>query len=291
MAPAQAPHAPAPLGEVIDTDPEIARPGAPVVLLHGWTGSKEDFLPVLDALAADRRVLVPDLPGHGSCPPAPDGDYGLSAHVRWVLDLLADRGVDGEVHVVGHSHGGLVAQRLAYAAAHRIASMVLIGTGLGSLGDESRADVVRIATTARDVGVEAAWAASEAMGGEGQPDPRLEFLRRRFLAMRPEAVVGVAANLLTTMPLGAFLRGIDFPVLVCHGEGDAAWRPHEQRLLADRIAGARYAVVPDALHSPAVENPEGLLDLLRPFLAEADHLDEPLPDDAPPDDAPPDDPA
>lgn len=254
--------------DVIDVDPGTGRP--PVVLLHGWTGSKEDFLPVIDALAADRRVLVPDLPGHGTSPPAPDGDYGLSAHVGWVLQLLADRGVAGEVHILGHSHGGLVAQRVAYFAAHRIASLVLVGTGLGALGDESRESVVRIARIARAEGVEAAWAATEALDEGEPPDPRQAFVRRRFLQMRPEAIVGVAANLVTAMPLGAFLRGIDFPVLVCHGAGDVAWLPHEQRRLAQRIAGARYAVVPDALHSPAVENPTGLLGLVRPFLADAD---------------------
>jgi pimeloyl-ACP methyl ester carboxylesterase len=266
-------HRPTPEGEVLDRGP-LAGAGAagpPVLLLHGWTGSKEDFLPVVDGLAEDRRVLVPDLPGHGSCPPPVDGDYGLAAHVRWVLGLLADLGVDGDLHLLGHSHGGLVAQRIAYAAAHRIASLALVGSGLGALGDDAREQVVAIATTARDHGVEAAWAVAQGQAPvDGAPDPRAAFIRRRFLAMPPEAVLGVGANLVTAAPLGAFLRGIDFPVLVCHGEGDSAWLPHEQRLLARRIAGARYAVVPDALHSPAVENPAAFLALLRPFLADAD---------------------
>ena len=48
--------------------PGPADAGPPVVLLHGWTGSKEDFSAVVDALSADRRVLVPDLPGQGDTP-------------------------------------------------------------------------------------------------------------------------------------------------------------------------------------------------------------------------------
>jgi pimeloyl-ACP methyl ester carboxylesterase len=252
-------------GDVLDLDPGSG--AIPLLLLHGWTGSKEDFAPVVERLAAARRVLVPDLPGHGSCPPAADGDYSLGAHVRWLLDLLADRGVRGDVHVLGHSHGGLVAQRLAAAAAHRVTSLALVGTGLGAVGDATRAEVVAVARAARDRGVEAAWATSLAQGDGGPPDP---VVRARFLAMPAEAIVGVARNVVVSEPLGAFLRGVDFPVLVCHGEDDTAWTPAEQQLLARRIAGARYAIIPDAQHCPATENPEGLLALLEPFLVDAD---------------------
>ena len=39
--------------------------GRPLVLLHGGLGSGEMFGPVLDALAAERRVIAPDRQGHG----------------------------------------------------------------------------------------------------------------------------------------------------------------------------------------------------------------------------------
>lgn len=248
--------------------PGGAGASTPVLLVHGWTGSAEDFAPIIPSLAADRRVLVPDLPGHGGAPPPPDGDWSLRAHVEWLLELLDDRGVD-QVHVVGHSHGGLVAQHLTAAAAHRVASLVLIGTGVGSVGEEMADTVRRVVRTAVEAGAEAAWQQiidpDDATG-----DPRAAFVRDRFLAMPVEAIAGVGRNLLLAEPLVAFLRGIDVPVLVCHGEGDRTWRPHEQRLLARTAAGARYHVIPDALHSPAQENPDGLLDVIRPFLAAAD---------------------
>ncbi|HUG85202.1 MAG TPA: alpha/beta hydrolase, partial [Euzebya sp.] len=178
-------------------------------------------------------------------------------------------------------HGGLVAQRAAWAMAHRIASMTLIGSGAGALGDDSREMVVRVATAAGTEGMAAAWRAAQgpvaqAPEQQGAPDSpvgeprRATFERDRFMAMSPEAVIGGARNLVTAMPLGAFLRGIDFPVLVCHGDDDTTWLPHEQRLLARRIAGARYRVIPDAVHAPALENPEGLLAELLPFLESAD---------------------
>ncbi|CAN5359672.1 alpha/beta hydrolase [soil metagenome] len=255
----------------IDTGEGSGPGGLPVLLLHGWTGSKEDFAAVIPRLADRRRVLAPDLPGHGAAPPAADGDYSLAAHVGVVRALLDRAGIDA-FHMVAHSHGGLIAQRVAYVMAQRVGSMTLIGSGLGALGDASREMVVRVAIAARDRGMSAAWAEvrGEHGGPGGEESPHDAFVRKRFLSMPPAAVVGVASNLVTAMPLGAFLHGIDFPVLVCHGEGDDTWLPHEQQLLARRIAGAAYRVIPDALHSPAVENPDGLMADLEPFLAAAD---------------------
>ena len=44
---------------------ELLGSGRPLVLLHGGLGSGEMFGPVLDALAAGHRVVLPDLQGHG----------------------------------------------------------------------------------------------------------------------------------------------------------------------------------------------------------------------------------
>lgn len=54
------------------------------------------------------------------------------------------------------------------------------------------------------------------------------------------------------------------PILVVHGESDDAWSPATQRDMANRL-GAQYAVVPDAAHSAAVENPEALVEALISF--------------------------
>lgn len=244
----------------------------PLVLVHGWTGSKEDFDPVLEVLSAERRVVAPDLPGHGGTPTpagATAADHDVATTARWVVALLDALDL-GEVHLLGHSLGGLVAQRVAYLASERLASLTLVGSGIGAVGEATADRILRVALTARDEGMDAAWAVVVDGADGGGGDPREAFVRRRFLAMDPEVVLGGARALTTAAPLGAFLRGIDLPVLVCHGEGDEAWLPHEQRLAARTIAGAVYRVVPDAMHSPAVENPRGLLDVLVPFLRRAD---------------------
>lgn len=54
------------------------------------------------------------------------------------------------------------------------------------------------------------------------------------------------------------------PVLVTHGDDDDAWPPSVQRKMARRL-GAEYVVIPDAAHSPAVENPAATVRALLRF--------------------------
>jgi pimeloyl-ACP methyl ester carboxylesterase len=250
-------------------------PGQPLLLVHGFTGSKEDFDPVLSRLGETRPVIAVDLPGHMDSPgPDDPAAYGLGALATWLL-RLADALDLRDFHLLGHSLGGLVVQRVAAMASQRLHSMILMDTGMGALREEAAEVVTRMAVAARDEGMEAAWE-------EGQrrpprvhtpsPNPEREvFSRRRFLALNPAGLIGEARGLIGAAPLGAFLRGIDIPVLVIHGEHDDAWIPSEQALLARTVSGARYVVVPDAVHSPQLENAEYWLKAVTTFLADAEN--------------------
>ncbi|HVM21442.1 MAG TPA: alpha/beta fold hydrolase [Egibacteraceae bacterium] len=249
-------------------------PGRPLLLVHGYTGSKEDFEPVLRGLGERRRVIAVDLPGHGGSPGSDDpGAYALGPTSAWVLAFADSVGLD-DFHLLGHSMGGLVVQRVAAAASQRLLSLTLMATGMGAVRDEAAEHLTRMALAARDHGVEAAWAAGQQRPPraiEPPTDPaRDAFVRRRFRALSPAALVGGARNLVGAAPLGAFLRGIDVPVLVIHGEHDDAWLPSEQAELARITRGARYVVVPDAVHSPQLENAEYWLKAVTSFLDDAE---------------------
>src|SRR3712207_3054727 len=87
--------------------------GVPLLAVHGFTGSKEDFSPVLEPLADNRRVIAVDLPGHGNSE-GPDDPAActLAPTAAWVLRFADAVGLD-EFHLLGHSIGGLIAQRVA----------------------------------------------------------------------------------------------------------------------------------------------------------------------------------
>lgn len=236
-------------GRAVAYDEAGSGPGAPLLLLHGFTGGRDDFSAVLAGLAEHRRAVAVDLPGHGDSQGSDDpGDYALPVLGGWVLRLAGALDL-GDFHLLGHSMGGLVAQRVAASASQRLRSLVLADTGLGALREEAAERVVRIALAARD-------------GGAGAPEPSR--------GPRPAAVVGGARILTGAEPVGAFLRGIDIPVLVVHGEGEEHWSTTEQHLLASTVAGAQRVVIPGAGHCPQRDSPEAWVAVVAGFLRAAE---------------------
>lgn len=101
--------------------------GPPLLLLHGFTGSKENWLPVIGALAEDFHVIAPDLPGWGygaALPPPPP--YGYRADAAR-LEMFAEALWPGRrFDLVGHSMGGGVAAVLAGDSPSKVQRLVLM---------------------------------------------------------------------------------------------------------------------------------------------------------------------
>lgn len=90
------------------------RAGAPtLVLVHGYTGSKENWYRLAEALGRRYRLVIPDLPGWGESERKAGADYGYAAQAA-NLAAFIDKIADGPVVLIGHSMGGGV---VAVAAA------------------------------------------------------------------------------------------------------------------------------------------------------------------------------
>ncbi|HUP22447.1 MAG TPA: alpha/beta fold hydrolase [Thermoanaerobaculia bacterium] len=96
----------------------------PVLLLHGSPGSADDFRTLGPALARDRRVIAPDLPGFGASERAVP-DYSVLAHAGYALQLLEKLDIE-RCHVLGFSMGGGVALELWGLAPERVASLTML---------------------------------------------------------------------------------------------------------------------------------------------------------------------
>lgn len=101
--------------------------GAPVLLLHGFTGSKENYLPLLAKLEHASRVIVPDLPGWGESSRRELSDYGIAAQVERLERFLDAQRIE-RVHLVGHSMGGHIAGVFAALHPERVATLALVDT-------------------------------------------------------------------------------------------------------------------------------------------------------------------
>lgn len=81
--------------------------GPLIVLVHGYTGSKENWLPVMRGLAENHRVIAVDLPGWGESAPEPGADYGPLAQSRRLAAFLQAQQRPVAL-LVGHSMGGMI---------------------------------------------------------------------------------------------------------------------------------------------------------------------------------------
>lgn len=191
--------------------------GTPLVLLHGSPGSGDDLAGLGRRLAADRRVIAPDLPGFGASQ-RDVADYSARAHAGYVLALADRLGIE-RFHAVGFSLGGAVALEIYDRAPERIASLTLLS-----------------ATAVQELELLGDYRLNHALHGAQLAAVRLVRELVPHFGTLDRAFFGVpyARNFYDTdqRPLRGVLERFEPPALVVHGEHDplvpvaAAWEHH-----------------------------------------------------------------
>jgi pimeloyl-ACP methyl ester carboxylesterase len=233
-----------------------------VLLVPGWTGSKEDFLPVLPLLAAS-GYDVRAYDHAGQYESEAGGDYSLESFARDALRLAR---IDGDrTHVLGHSFGGLVAQQAAVIAPEQLLTLSLLCTGPGALGDSDIRPLKKLVTAIGRVPLLQLHEIREQ--GIKRPAQITKFLAKRFTSNDPRSLRAITQHLIDAPDVVDDVATTGVPIWVGRGADDDAWPHADQASMADRL-GTRVHVVAGAAHSPAVENPSGLVDAWLPFLAE-----------------------
>lgn len=113
------------------------------LLLHGFVGSSEDFVPLRSALGNPESVYAPDWPGHGTRSGLREReDYSLEAHLRIIDDALAGLR-PGPVTLVGYSMGGRILQHWLASRSPKLPTgsrVALVSTSPGITGEAERAN-------------------------------------------------------------------------------------------------------------------------------------------------------
>jgi pimeloyl-ACP methyl ester carboxylesterase len=264
------------------------------LLVPGYTGSKEDFIAILDLLAdGSRQVFAIDMRGQFETAGTRDPDGYAAAALG--ADILAIMHETGARHLAGHSYGGLIGREAALAEGGAgFASFTLMSSGPAALtgprARELRAMLAALGLADEpgagpppesadlQAGIAEVWRVHlepQAVAA-GVPAPIVAFLARRMLANDPSGLVLMARHMLAAPDRTAELAQLDLPVLVIYGEDDNAWSPAAQERMAQRL-GARRLCIPAAMHSPAVEAPATTASALTQFwdAAEAPPLPRP----------------
>ncbi|MCC0096146.1 alpha/beta hydrolase [Streptomyces flavotricini] len=240
------------------------------LLVPGFTGSKEDFIGLLEPLAAaGYRVVAVDGRGqHESPGPREESAYALEELAQDVLAQAAAVG-GGPVHLVGHSLGGLISRAAVLRDAAPFASLTLMSSGPAAIAEDQqeRTKLLVAALEAMRDDMPGVWTAMRSFDPEDTvPDaPELaDFLRERWLATVPEQLIATGRILVSEPDRVDELSSVELPKLVLSGEVDYAWPVPLMDEMTRRLGAARV-VVGGAEHSPNAENPQVTAGALASF--------------------------
>jgi pimeloyl-ACP methyl ester carboxylesterase len=256
----------------VDDRGEQAEDAVPLVLVHGFTGGRVDFADVIDALAEDRRVVTWDHRGHADSTNTGDpATYTFDQLAADMAGVLAELGINA-FHLLGHSMGGVVAQRYVLAHPEQVRSLVLMDTAGAAMRGIPPELIEATVAKGRAEGMAAVAETMRQMLAaapmpEGSRDRILERLVHKLSKMDVEAfdALGRALGEYPSMleRLGA---EVTVPVTVIVGADDVGLRPAADAL-HEAIPGSSLVVIPYAAHSPQDENPAAWLAALRTHLA------------------------
>lgn len=243
--------------------------GTPLVFVNPLGTDLRIWDDIVEPLSEQYRIVRYDKRGHGLSD-TPSGPLSIRDHANDLLGLLDHLEIP-EATLVASSIGGMIA--LDFAAHHPQRVQALI------LGD-----------TAAKIGTHEYW--NERMDNirqKGMPAMAEVILLRWFAAdfrqKHPAAYQGYENLLIRTdldgylascaairdADLRGVLSGIACPTLVLCGVDDSATPPDLVRQLADALNDSRFLLIPDAGHTPSVENPVALAKAITDFLQEVDH--------------------
>jgi pimeloyl-ACP methyl ester carboxylesterase len=259
--------------------------GPPLLLVHGLMTSSYSWRYVMDDLARDHRVIVPDLPGAGRSD-KPDVAYGSVALARFVLELQAALGLRG-CAAVGNSMGGFVCMRAAlldggafarlcnlhspgapsgrYTALH--AALSLPGAR-GLLSWWIRRRPLRWAHANvhyYDESLKSLEEASEYGDPLATREGATAFIHYLHDTFAPADLAAFVHDLRTRRDLG---QAFPTPLLLLYSRQDPLVLPAIGAELAALVPGARLEWLEDTSHFAHVDTPEAVLASLRAFLGE-----------------------
>ena len=227
--------------------------GPQILVLHGGDGPVDRF-PFVDRLAEQFEIIQPVHPGFAGTP-IPEHFDNLQDLIFLYLDLIDHLNLSDAI-LMGFSMGGWAAAEIAAINTRRFSKLVLVdsvGIKVGGRFDRDIADV--FATSAAELTGLSWHDPSKARDPSAMTDEELQT----FASDR------IAHGLYTWEPymhnpkLPYRLHRIDIPTLLIWGAVDGVVTPRYGEAFRDMIPGASMVVIPDAAHSPHVEQPEAFV--------------------------------
>ncbi|GAB2869197.1 alpha/beta fold hydrolase [Pseudoduganella ginsengisoli] len=232
--------------------------GAPLVLIHGFAGDKDNFTRIARYLTPHYRVIIPDLPGFGDAGRDPRASYLMADQARRLAALL-DQVAPGPVHIGGNSMGGFIAGQFAAMYPERAASLWLLDAA-GTEASHS-SDILKHydATGEMPLLVKKEEDFHALIAACTDKEPFLPHSVRVLLGRRGAADFALHTALLKQMKEAPLLQPqpayAAIPALIVWGEQDRILHPDGAAAFAALFPNSRTIMMPGVGHLPMVEKP------------------------------------
>ncbi len=248
--------------------------GASLVLLHGWGMHSGIWHGLVEQLQDRYRLYCIDLPGHGRSP-FDSQQASLPAMAEALHDAITGDSLDGPVHLLGWSLGGMLAVQYTACFPARVASLTLIASNLSfSRRDDwpHAMDPEVLADFARQLQRDAPQTLQHFLGLQvlAQPGARqtLHVLREQLRSEVPPSEPALLAGLriLQAADLRPLATEIRQPVLLLGGKGDRLVPPAALENMQALLANARTRMIANSGHAPFIARPDECARQIRSFI-------------------------
>ena len=243
--------------------------GTPVVLIHGYTDSARDWVPLIPYLAPRLRLILVDIRGHGRSA-KPECCY-TRADFAYDIKLLLDALHVERADIVGHSLGSIIAQTFAELWPERTGRVVLISSSGGRRpGAAPRAAKFDYAAAIRQLKepidpdskfmIEWWWSPTPV-------DPDFNRRLREDAAAIPLRVwLAVLDQGLIDTDLQRTLPRLKAPALLIWGSDDPLMEREVRDTLREALPQAEVKIFPGLGHNPFWEQPAQCAEVINRFL-------------------------
>lgn len=231
------------------------------ILVHGFTGSKEDFDYIAPLLAArGYRVFAPDLRAQHESPFAKDvSGYSLTAFARDIVDIAEHFQLD-HPHLLGHSYGGVSSQRAVATAPELFRSLTLLCSGPSAMPKPRFSTMLKEKLEGKSM--QEGW--DEFAEELYESHPRKDLMKKRWLANDPLALITMSKEISTFTSVIPALATSQIAAHIVYGENDDAWPLEMQDQMAADLS-ATITVIKDAGHCPNEDQPEATATVIADF--------------------------
>lgn len=245
-----------------------------LVLLHGLMGSAATFLPFMQEMEGGHHVIALDLPGAGLSERRPDIAADLKSTAQIVASFLDALQLDKPI-ILGHSHGGAIALRLAAKYPGRLTSLALLAPAHPYFKEANPVVRFYLSLPGRLFAYAMPWFPQwlQMMGLRRMAGPQSWDSPERLLPYRENLrIPGTISHLLKLLrtwnadmaSLARLLRKpLSTPTLILWGKCDRAVPVYSANELRSRLLKSELHVLPSVGHRPAEETPSLVAELMQ----------------------------